>query len=343
MLQAHCKCMSNARLVALLAATLFATVWPAWSAAPDPLSSATVPADTTELRHRPAFKVVTPGKAEMLSAARCGQRLVAVGDHGVVLLSDDQGRTFRQATAVPTRVPLTAVNFVDDHEGWAVGHWGLVLHTRDAGERWSIQRSDTAVDQPLFAVRFVDAQHGFAVGLWSLLLETRDGGAHWMPRTLPAPPGAERADKNLFDILLGAKGEVVLAGEQGLVYRSSDGGASWEAVPTGARGTFWTGAVLRDGSMLLGGLAGQLYRSIDAGHSWRSEPSGTHSSLVGLAELPNGEVVGVGLDGVSIHSTAQGGSFSASQRDDRASFTALVVNAAGRAVRFSSNGVLDER
>jgi len=80
--------------------------------------------------------VIMPGAkdAMMLSATRAGDRLVAVGDHGVVLLSDDDGKNFRQAHAVPTRATLTGVTFIDAREGWACGHWGVVLHTTDGGD-----------------------------------------------------------------------------------------------------------------------------------------------------------------------------------------------------------------
>ena len=42
-------------------------------------------------------------KAPLLAIARAGSRLVAVGDYGVILLSDDAGATWRQAKSVATR------------------------------------------------------------------------------------------------------------------------------------------------------------------------------------------------------------------------------------------------
>ncbi len=54
------------------------------------------------------------------------------GERGIVLLSDDAGVSWRQAK-VPVSVSLTAVQFVDAEQGWAVGHLGVVLHTQDGG------------------------------------------------------------------------------------------------------------------------------------------------------------------------------------------------------------------
>src|SRR6266498_2339356 len=70
----------------------------------------------------PAYEAPLATKAPLLGVARAGARLVAVGDHGVVVLSDDEGRNWRQAGTVPTRQMLTAVTFVDAKRGFAVGH-----------------------------------------------------------------------------------------------------------------------------------------------------------------------------------------------------------------------------
>jgi photosystem II stability/assembly factor-like uncharacterized protein len=117
------------------------------------------------------------GKAPVLAAARAGKRVVSVGDYGTVMISD--GGAFRQAREVPVNATLTAVTFVDDKFGWAVGHWGAILHTEDGGETWTRQRLDTTTDRPLFSVHFIDRNNGVAVGLWSLLLTTQDGGKNW--------------------------------------------------------------------------------------------------------------------------------------------------------------------
>src|SRR5690606_9884464 len=74
-----------------------------------------------------------------LAVSRAGNRLVAVGERGVVLLSDDDGRNWHQAENVPVSVTLTDVHFVSATHGWAVGHSGVVLHSADGGETWQRQ------------------------------------------------------------------------------------------------------------------------------------------------------------------------------------------------------------
>lgn len=278
--------------------------------------------------------------APMLGAARAGKRLVAVGDYGIVLLSDDEGKTFRQAK-VPVSSTLTAVSFADDKHGWAVGQWGAILNTSDGGESWTLQRVDTQEDRPLFSVHFFDAQEGIAVGLWSLVLHTRDGGKSWQAVELPLPPEGGKADRNLFRAFANGRGSLFVAAERGLVLRSDDRGRTWRYLSTGYKGSFWSGLALRDGTLLVAGLRGTLYRSRDDGQSWQPVDTGTKSSITDLIEV-NGRVVGVGLDGVQIESSDGGASFTWTQRDDRLSMTALVPAAAQGVVRFSKHGVVAE-
>src|SRR5438034_11738498 len=67
---------------------------------------------------RPAPMVPQSMHGAMLAVALAGPRIVAVGERGVVLLSDDRGATWRQV-AIPVSVTLTAVRFVNDKTGWA--------------------------------------------------------------------------------------------------------------------------------------------------------------------------------------------------------------------------------
>ena len=294
---------------------------------------------TKELSQQPALHLAHPTRAEMLAAVKAGARIVAVGDHGTILLSDDDGKTWRQAREVPTRVMLTSVSFIDDKQGWAAGHWGMVLHTEDGGETWKLQRQDTSVDQPLFSVYFSDRNNGLAVGLWSLALRTTDGGASWTPVTMPAPKGGDKAGPNLYQIFRSKTGSLYIAAELGFVFRSDDGGQSWDLIKTGNRGSLWTGLTLQDGSLLVAGLNGKILRSTDGGKTWTPLESNVTASITDLAQGPDGSVVGVGLEGAVVNSK-DGVSFVANPRTDRASLTAVLVTAQGSSLLFAKEGVV---
>ena len=305
-------------------------------------TAADLPNDKPQLVVHPAERTASALSTAVLGVAKAGKRIVSVGDHGAVLLSDDDGAHFRQAESVPIGSMLTAVHFTDEKRGWAVGQWGAILRTDDGGETWKVQRVDPANDRPLFSVYFKSVQEGWAVGLWSLMLHTTNGGATWDVVTLPPPPGSKKADINLNSIFADEKGDLFISAERGIVLKSSDAGKSWTYVNTGYAGSFWSGVALKDGTVLVGGLRGSIYRSADEGATWSNVSSNLHSSVTDLVQQSNGAVVGVALDGVSLLSKDDGKTFVGVQRSDRMPLTAVTETHDGKLVLFSDSGPVKE-
>lgn len=281
-------------------------------------------------------RLVTPAKAPVIAVALAGRRIVAVGDYGIVILSDD-GKLYRQAQSVPTRAVLTSVFFLDDKRGWAAGHDGTILATADGGDTWKLLREEPGKERVLLSIWFENALHGLAVGQFGLMLETDDGGKLWRERRLVAE--AEQAEKHLMQIFAGANGLVFVAAESGSIFRSEDAGRAWTSIQTDNKGSFWTGKALADGGLLIAGMRGHIYRSDDRGVSWKELASGTQQSLVGIIERNDGSIVLVGNSGIVLGSTDHGRSFSITVRPDRANLTAIAASAAGE-VLFSLSGVV---
>jgi photosystem II stability/assembly factor-like uncharacterized protein len=300
-------------------------------------TSAAAAPEAPLLKLAPAEQRAAAAASAMLAAARAGKRLVAVGERGTVLLSDDDGRSFRQSRGVPVATTLTGISFADEQVGWAVGHGGVVLRTDNAGETWQLQRSDLARDQPLLAVLALDAQRAVAVGLWSLALHTRDGGRSWESSPLPPSSKGSQTDLNLFGVFAGRQGELYVNAEQGRVLRSSDGGVTWNMLDTGYRGSLWAGLALKDGSLLVGGLRGTLMKSRDGGATWSTLPSAARSSITGLAQAADGRIVASALDGVVLVGRDDK-PFDVRQAPDRVAFTAVVVDRNGAPVLMSRAG-----
>ncbi|KVW31577.1 WD40/YVTN/BNR-like repeat-containing protein [Burkholderia ubonensis] len=293
----------------------------------------------TDWTAKPAHAWAAPTRMMLTDATRAGRRVVAVGEHGVILLSDDDGRTWRQSRRVPVSATLSAITFADAQHGWAVGQWGVILATADGGETWEKQRIDTSVDQPLFSVIFSNARDGIAVGLWSLMLQTHDGGRTWTRTTLPKPPGGGKADRNLYHIFADRQGALYIVSEQGTVLKSTDGGGNWRYLQTGGKGSLWTGVAMPDGRIVVGGLLGSLFQSSDGGATWAPLNPGTKSSITDVVATGNG-LLAVGLDGLVLTQRANGESFELAQRPDRATLTAALVGAGGKPLLFSQDGVL---
>lgn len=263
---------------------------------------------------RPAVVLSDPRRAAMLGLAQAGRRVVAVGERGAVLLSDDAGQHWRQAAGVPVSVTLTAVQFVDEQRGWAVGHQGVVLHSADGGEHWTRQLEGQAVaqlllrdaeshgdakavaearravqegaDKPLLALHFVNEREGFVAGAFNLMLATQDGGQTWqaISSRLPNPKAA-----HLY-ALHREGAEVLLAGEQGLLVHSSDGGQHFERIATPYAGSFFGVTRSGDGAWLVAGLRGNVLRSTDAGKTWTTLTDAPPVSVTALLRGASGQV-----------------------------------------------------
>jgi photosystem II stability/assembly factor-like uncharacterized protein len=260
---------------------------------------------------RPAPTASRAQQAVLLNVALAGKRLVAVGERGLVLRSDDEGRHWTQSP-VPSSVTLSKSFFVSPQTGWAAGHSGVILRTDDGGLSWTRQLDgieaarlalaaypadspdptvkaqaaaarqlqQDGADKPFFDILFLDARTGFAIGAYGLAFRTEDGGAHWAPRMahLDNPQGL-----HLYGMAKSAS-SLFIAGEQGLLLQSTDGGKQFKRVPTPYKGSWFGIVALAGDDLYLFGLRGNLYRSGDEGKSWTKIDAPSQASFsTGLA------------------------------------------------------------
>ncbi len=277
----------------------------------------------------------------LLGVAQAGNRLVGVGNWGHVILSDDAGVTWRQATRVPTRTTLTSVYFTDEKNGWAVGHDTVVIHTVDGGETWEMQYSDPPAETPLLTVWFENNEHGVAAGSFSFMLETFDGGKTWESRPLLEEEPEEFEQPHLNAIFWGPDRltQVMIASEAGNFFRSSDSGKTWEIMKMPYIGSFWGGLVTKQGRVLALGMRGNIFWSDDFGGTWTKVETGADQSYSGAVQLSDGTIIAVGLAGTVSYSTDNGESFSTYIRPSRTGFSAVAPSANGEVVLFGDTGI----
>lgn len=298
------------------------------------------PPEKAPVEYAVASDLVT--KSLLLGVARAGDRLVAVGSWGHVILSDDAGVTWRQAQKVPTRTTLTSVYFTDDKNGWAVGHDTIVLHTEDGGENWAMQYSDPPAETPLLTVWFENNSHGIAAGSFSFMLETFDGGKTWESRPLLEQTDEDLEQPHLNSIFWGPdrQTQVLVAAESGHFFRSTDTGATFETIKMPYIGSFWGGLVTKQGRILALGMRGNIFRSDDSGETWEQvDTGGADQSYSGGVQLSDGTIIAVGLAGTVSYSTNNGDSFSTVIRPSRTGLSAVTESADGQVVLFGDKGI----
>jgi hypothetical protein len=267
----------------------------------------------------PAVAAPKASKNRLLDITTAGDRLVAVGQQGVILRSDD-GATWIQAP-VPTSVMLTRVHFTDDRSGWALGYDATILQTTDGGANWSIRHRDPA-GRALYDVLFLDARHGLAVGAYGTMLETRDGGASWSARddALTGLGMHLNALRRLGD------GALLIAGERGLLARSADDGATWTLLDFPYAGSLFGALSHGERGAIVYGMRGNVWSAADvaatpaldpatwdpysretvtdparlAALGWRKLDAPAQESLFGAVALGDGRALLVGVNGTTL-------------------------------------------
>ncbi len=316
---------------------------------------------------QPAGMTTRAARALLTRVVRAGDRLVAMGERGVVVLSDDGGRQWRQAR-VPVSVTLTSASFADARQGWIAGHSGVVLHTTDGGESWGIQTDgvvlakaalaqaqglpdtaagrersiqqaqrlvDEGADKPLLSICFVDAQRGMAVGAYGLAATTSDGGKTWVPcmDRLPNPRGL-----HLYAAAHHGK-TWVLAGEQGVLMRSSDDGASFEPLASPFKRSFFAATATRNGGFVLAGLLGSACRIEPGGAAVAPIALPSPFTILSCTELRDGRVMLLAQGGRLLVSSDGGAQFTEQQPPRREPLTSLAEAADGGLVATGAGGV----
>ena len=288
---------------------------------------------------QPAQMSPLASRSLLQGVSRVGDRLVAVGQRGHIVVSTDGGTTWKQSP-VPVSSDLTAVYFINEKKGWAVGHDGVILHSADGGASWSLQldgrrandllladikakagahpgsaevnsllaeaerHHEQGADKPFLDVWFADENIGFVVGAYNLIFRTGDGGKTWAP-------WFDRTDNakflNLYAIRAAA-GSVYIAGEAGLVLRLDGDGQRFSAVNPDYKGSFF--GVLGDANMVLvHGLRGNAFRSADGGKNWVKVEAGLPATIVGGTVLARGAIVLADVSGRVAISTDAGASW----------------------------------
>lgn len=248
---------------------------------------------------RPALKSELVTQSLLLDITTAGNRLVAVGERGHIIYRD-LDKAWQQAQ-VPVTSQLTSVYFPTPQVGFAVGHEAMILRSEDAGASWQLIHHDLE-EAPLLDVYFTSEQKGFVVGGYGLLLTTKDSGKTWqsLMDDLPNPEGYHNNA-----ITQDIKGNLFIAGERGSVYRSTNGGTSWEALQLDYDGSFFGITTTPAGQVIASGLRGNLFMSLDSGDSWQAiQHPGEQTLNTGLV-LEDNQLVLLGQNGEYLTGPAQ--------------------------------------
>ncbi len=270
---------------------------------------------------------IKPYRIYLLDIATAGDRLVAVGERGFVLISDDVGKSWK-AIGTPVVRGLTGVAFNGDKIGVAVGHGGSLVRTEDGGSSWIEVPMEDAYGESFLGVTALGDGRFCAYGAFGIYFDTTDGGRTWMRRQVIS----EDFEAHISQVILGRHGLMGLVGESGTLARSEDDGQTWVQVPSDYPGSYFGAVQAKDDSMVVFGMRGSVFRSTDRGFSFQKVEIGTTASLNGGTVLSDGRIVLVGNAGLVATSTDNGQSFKIEWSPAGKGFSALVETTGGLVV-----------
>lgn len=233
----------------------------------------------------------------LLSIARAGENIVAVGEQGTIISSQDQGKSWTQAP-VPVSTLLTRVAFADADSGWVVGHDGVVLQTLDGGKSWIKQLDGNQINQ-LIITALKQQKQQLQQRIANLKRSTQpDADIDALGEQIEnleysiedaQALAEEGATIPLLDLAVLNAQEVFVVGAYGLALKTRDGGKSWQyfghQIPNLDK--LHINRILRatDGAFYMAGEQGLLLSSKDHGTSWNlinSPYSGSWYNLLAM-------------------------------------------------------------
>jgi len=189
-------------------------------------------------------------------------RAVAVGQQGLVMVADEDGGWQTLEAFTPERL----MNVDANRNGLAVtvGAFGSVFLSKDGGKSWSNAAPD-----------------------WMAVANSEDG----ITQTGP----------NLYGVSVEDDGRITIAGEWGLVLRSTDAGATWRVLHAGDTvnqkddASLFNIHVGDNGRMVAVGQVGQVLYSEDDGATWKSKDAGTVANLLSVTRTSGGTYVATAM------------------------------------------------
>jgi len=249
----------------------------------------------------PAMKTLKAPYSMLLDVVVTGNRLVAVGDRGHVIFSDDDGYSWSQAN-VPVTTALTAVFFADNQHGWAVGHDAVVLHSNDGGANWTKQFDGFEANKMVLEQAKQQKEEAQAELNKAKVMGSRSRIAKAEEDLENKTFGLEDAQydfdegstKPLLDVWFKNANEGFVVGAYGMIFKTMDGGKSWKDWSSNVENPdrFHINAIAHagDSRLIMVGEMGLILRSMNNGDTWSKTFSPYEGSYFGVVSLNNHQV-----------------------------------------------------
>ncbi len=284
----------------------------------------------------------TPTDADLtrIASDAAGKVLIAVGENGTILRSEDSGRRWQPASLVGSDFDLRAVIHHAPSGAWiAAGTRGTVLRSTDGGKTWSSLTNglnltlETLFVEPGSGALLVGGESG-------LIGRSTDAGVSWhVTRVKMQEPVTPVAAFHSLD------NELIATSALGRFLISTDRGASWRLLSMGGN-AYFTDAV-RDpkfNSVLLASHTGDLFRRERGDDAWEKielliDGQKRYVSALRYDALSE-SLIAVGHHGLAARSTDGGRQWQRITTGFATSMESLAQLGDGRFVGFGEGGYI---
>lgn len=215
-----------------------------------------------------------------------------IGSNGAIVRTTNAGASWSLRSFYPTCPSIIGMDFLDANTGFVTG--GLptyetgIFKTTDGGVTWQLKRPGGANDVIYLSPTVLLAEVGDGIA------RSGDGGESWLMINTSVTTGLTDLEKVDSQTVVGVSG-------RGDIWRTTDGGFSWEQkwIGEGDLPGNWS---VKFSSPLLGtvvGVRGLTYMTQDGGATWTRVGRGAAVEGNGLAVLKDEVVVTVGHHGIA--------------------------------------------
>ena len=253
--------------------------------------------------------------------AYAGTRIVGVGSAGKIIISDDNGKSWKQVST-GISADVNQVRFPDSKTGYTLSQGVILMKTENGGDDWfplelpasaypyfsniyfySVNvgyvyggagvyktidggrhwaKSFAALSDGLYSASFIDENNGFICGSARRVIHTTDGGTTWETVNI----GVIGENTSLTNIVFVNASTGYITSSAGDVLQTVDGGKTWAKAGTvqtdGATNRMYFTNV-NTGYILTGFNQAVLYKTTDGGKTWLSENINSGGTFLGLA------------------------------------------------------------